>query len=144
MIKSLRLFLATFLSIGLLSFVIVPAASAASDFDLFGNNCTTVGESEVCGPCKGNQDATVCQDSKDNSNPIWGSGSVVEVVVNILALIIGVAAVIIIIIAGIQYMVSTGDPTKVNNAKNAILYAVIGLVVAVLARFVVPFVLGKL
>jgi multisubunit Na+/H+ antiporter MnhB subunit len=107
----------------------VPSVSA---FDLFSD------------ACNGNADATVCQDSRNDSNPIYGSGSVVELVVNILSLIIGLAAVVIIIVAGIQYMLSTGDPTKVNNAKNAILYALVGLVVAVLARFIVPFILGRL
>lgn len=124
-----RLAVLTFL-VGCFGFAMSSPASAA--FSLFG---------EACG---GNSDATVCQDARDSGNPLWGSGSVVELVVNILSLIIGIAAVIVIIIAGIQYMLSTGDPTKVNNAKNAILYAVAGLVVAVLARFIVNFVISRL
>lgn len=142
MIKALRLFLASILSVGLLSFAAVPAVSAA-DFDLFGKDCTGQSGAEVCGPCKDNQDATVCKDA-DEKNPIYGPDGVVQLVVNILATIIGVAAIIIIIIAGIQYMLSTGDPTKVNNAKNAILYALVGLGIAVAARTIVVFVLSKL
>lgn len=143
MIKALRLFLASLLSVGLLSFATAPAVSAA-DFDLFGKECTGQSGAEVCGPCNDNRDATVCQDAKSGDNPLYGPDGVIQLVVNVLAIVIGVAAIIIIIIAGIQYMLSTGDPTKVNNAKNAILYALIGLGIAVVARTIVVFILSKL
>lgn len=126
-LKTLVIF--TFL-VGCFSFAMTSPASAA--FSLFGD------------ACENNPSATVCDDARNSGNPLWGSGSIAEIVVNILSLIIGVAAVIVIIIAGIQYMLSTGDPTKVNNAKNAILYALVGLVVAVLARFLVNFVVSRL
>ncbi len=143
MIKKLKLLFVTLFSVGSLGFMFMPAVSAA-DFNLFGKECVGDPGAQVCGPCKNKPDALVCDEADNRGNPIWGSGSIVEVLVGIISLIIGVAAVIVIIIAGIQYMLSTGDPTKVNNAKNAILYAVIGLVVAILARFVIPFVLGRL
>ena len=142
MIRSLKLFIASGLVIAWLGGIAVPTVSAIN----------LLPDQETCEKAtnnntedqRGDRSPTVCEDSRSNDNPIYGSGSVVELVVNILSLIIGVAAVIIIIIAGIQYMLSTGDPTKVNNAKNAILYALVGLVIAVVARFVVPFILGRL
>jgi uncharacterized membrane protein YesL len=134
MIRRLRLLLASFVLVGA---VVLPVGSAtAASFDFFK------------GPCTGNSDATVCQD-KDQSqtaqnNSIYGPNGIITKIANILAIIVGVTAVIVIMVAGIQYMLSTGDPTKVNNAKNAIIYAAIGLVVAVLARTLVVFVIGKL
>jgi hypothetical protein len=94
--------------------------------------------------CQDNSSATVCQENKPKTNPIYGPNGIITKVANIIAIIIGIAAVIVIIIAGIQYMVSTGDPTKVNNAKNAILYAIVGLIVAVLARALVVFTVSRL
>jgi hypothetical protein len=129
MIRNLKLLLISLLSLGVFCFAAVPTAAA---FTLFGD------------ACQGNEGATVCQDARRTDNPLYGPGSAAQLVVNILSIIIGIAAVIIIIVAGIQYMLSTGDPTKVNNAKNAILYAAVGLVIAVAARSIIVFVLNKL
>ena len=52
-----------------------------------------------------------------------------------------IIAVIVIIIGGIFYITSQGDPGKVSRAKNTILYAVIGLIVSLLAFAIVNFVL---
>lgn len=55
----------------------------------------------------------------------------------------GVIAVIVIIIAGIQFMLSGGDPGKAAAARNTIIYALIGLVVCILATSIVTFVIGE-
>jgi glucose uptake protein GlcU len=58
----------------------------------------------------------------------------------VLLFIIGAVAVIMIIIGGIRYTVSQGDQSQVSSAKNTILYAVIGLLVAIFAYAIVNFV----
>ena len=58
--------------------------------------------------------------------------------------IIGVVAVVMIILGGISYATSQGDPGKVKKGKDTILYGVIGLIVALLAFAIVNFVLGAL
>jgi ABC-type Fe3+ transport system permease subunit len=62
-------------------------------------------------------------------------------IVKILSFLIGVIAIIMIIVAGFKYMTSNGDANGISNAKNTLIYALIGLVVAVLAQFLVQFVL---
>jgi hypothetical protein len=64
-------------------------------------------------------------------------------IVQILSLLAGVAAVIMIIISGFRYITSGGDPQKVAGAKNALIYALVGLVIAALAQVIVHYVLGK-
>ena len=64
-------------------------------------------------------------------------------VVNALFVIAGAIAVVIIIIGGIGYIASTGDPQRITKAKHTILYAVIGLIVVVIARAVVGFVIAR-
>lgn len=54
--------------------------------------------------------------------------------------LIGVVAVAIIIYGAITYTISTGDATKLNRAKNSIIYGIVGLVVALLAYAIVSFV----
>lgn len=68
----------------------------------------------------------------------------IETVINILSLVVGVAAVIMIIVGGLKYITSTGDSASVNSAKNTILYAVIGLVIVAMAQVIVRFVLTNI
>ena len=58
--------------------------------------------------------------------------------------ILGIIAAVVIIIAGVLYMISAGDPGKVATAKKAILYAVIGLIIALSAYAITNFILGAL
>ena len=65
-------------------------------------------------------------------------------VINWVLGIIGIVCVIVIIIGGVQYMTSTGDPGKVKKAKDTLLYAIIGLVVVILAAAIVNFVIANI
>ncbi len=68
----------------------------------------------------------------------------VKALLQIVFTVAGAIAVLVIIIAGISYILSAGDPQKTARAKDAILYAVIGLAVAILANIIVTFVIGKI
>lgn len=80
-----------------------------------------------------------------NAKPLPGpdivSSTKITDLINIALSIIGSVAVLIIVIAGIRYIISRGDGNSVAQAKNAILYAVIGLVITLLAGVIVNFVL---
>lgn len=66
-----------------------------------------------------------------------------KTVTNVLLFLIGAISVIMLIVGGIRYVVSGGDSSAVQNAKNTILYAIVGVVVAILAYAVVNFVIGS-
>lgn len=68
--------------------------------------------------------------------------TLIKTVVNVLLFILGAIAVIMIVIGGIKYTVSNGDSSAVTSAKNTILYAIVGLVVALLAYAIVNFVVA--
>ena len=68
---------------------------------------------------------------------------VVAKVVNIISLVVGIIAVIMVLVGGIKYVTSSGDSNNINSAKNTILYAIVGLIVAALAQVIVRFVLDK-
>jgi hypothetical protein len=53
-------------------------------------------------------------------------------------------AMIVIILAGIQFILSRGDAGKVAKARNTIIYAAVGLVLCALAFSIVRFVLGRI
>ncbi|HEY1064365.1 MAG TPA: pilin [Candidatus Saccharimonadales bacterium] len=62
-------------------------------------------------------------------------------IVNILSMIVGVIAVVMIIVGGFRYITSGGDSGNVSGAKNTLIYAIVGLVIVALAQFIVHFVL---
>lgn len=66
---------------------------------------------------------------------------VFRTIANVLLFIIGAIAVIMLIIGGIRYTISQGDSSAVQSAKNTILYAIIGIIVAILAYAIVNFVI---
>lgn len=55
----------------------------------------------------------------------------------------GIIAVIVIIISGINYVISSGDSGKVTKAKNMLTYAVVGLIVILTAFIITSFVIGR-
>ena len=59
-------------------------------------------------------------------------------------IVIGVAAVIIIIVGGINYMTSQGDPSKVTKGKKIMITGIVGLIICLLAFAIVNFVLDAL
>lgn len=63
-------------------------------------------------------------------------------IVNIVYFVAAAVAVLIIILSGLRYVISAGDPKQVTTAKNGILYSVIGLVVISIAFAVVRFIIG--
>ncbi|MCC7543580.1 hypothetical protein IT415_02630 [bacterium] len=67
----------------------------------------------------------------------------VQRAINILLYITGISAVIVIIVGGLRYVLSGGDPKNTAAAKDTIMYAAIGLVVSLLAYAIVNFVLGQ-
>lgn len=69
--------------------------------------------------------------------------STIKLVIDILSMVVGVIAVIMIIIGGLKYIMSSGDSNNITSAKNTILYAIIGLVIVAVAQILVIFVLNK-
>lgn len=72
-----------------------------------------------------------------------GDDSMFKKVTNVLLFLVGAISVIMLIVGGIRYVVSGGDQGAVTSAKNTILYAIVGIVVAILAYAVVNFVTGS-
>ena len=75
---------------------------------------------------------------------LFGDDGVFKQITNTILYGVGVVAVIVLIIGGIKYLISGGDSKKVTDAKNTILYAIIGLVIAVLSFAIVNFVIASL
>ena len=75
---------------------------------------------------------------------LFGDSGVFKQVTNTILYIVGIIAVIMLIIGGIRYVISGGDAKKVTDAKNTVLYAIIGLIISFLAFAIVNFVISAL
>lgn len=84
-----------------------------------------------------------CAKGEDQREDLFGPTGVFKTITDVLLFIIGAISVIMLIIGGIRYVVSGGDSAAVTSAKNTILYAVVGIVVAILAYALVNFVIGN-
>jgi hypothetical protein len=68
--------------------------------------------------------------------------SIVKTAISYLSIIAGIIGVVMLIIGGLKFITSGGDSSKVSSARNTILYAVIGIVIAVIGQVFVQFVIG--
>ena len=69
---------------------------------------------------------------------------IIKNIINAVIFVVGIIAVVMVILGGIQYSTSQGASDRVKKAKDTIMYGIIGLVVALLAFAIVNFVLGSL
>ena len=75
---------------------------------------------------------------------LFGDTGVFKQVTNTILYIVGIVAVIMLIIGGVRYVISGGDSKKVTDAKNTVLYAIIGLVICFFSYAIVNFVITSL
>lgn len=79
----------------------------------------------------------------DQPERLDGSEGMFKRITDVMLFITGAVSVIMLIIGGIRYVVSNGDAGAVTSAKNTILYAIIGIIVTILAYAVVNFVIAQ-
>ena len=104
----------------------------------------------------GQADAQLFQRSRDEAcrgvtaggtgcpgNAASAINNIIRTVLNVLSIIVGITAVIMVIIGGLRFIISRGDPSNAASARNTILYAIIGLVIVALAQLIVRFVLNR-
>jgi hypothetical protein len=71
-----------------------------------------------------------------------GPDAIIPQAINLMLFIVGVIAIFMLIFGGIRYVISGGAADRVKDAKNTILYAIIGLVVAILGYAIVQWVIS--
>lgn len=113
-----------------LALIMAMIASPAKAVDVF-ENCT--GDAA---------NTSICRATNDDK--LFGPGSIWNNILSTLTFIIGAVAVLMLIIGGLRYVTSNGEAQQVTSAKNTILYAVVGIVLAVMANAIVNFVLTNI
>lgn len=72
-----------------------------------------------------------------------GANSAINGILTTVYYAAGVTAVIVIIVSSVFYVISQGDPAKTKRAKDGILYAVVGLVLVLVAFIITNFIIGR-
>lgn len=93
--------------------------------------------------CQGEAAKSSLCNPTSNDDLVGGPENVFVKIARIIVWITGIASVLMIIIGGFAYVTSSGDPQRLKGAKDSILYAVIGLVIALSAQMIISFVLDN-
>lgn len=132
MIKALRYLSSSFIIALIASFSLFGVASAWNPFS--GVDCSGRAAN-----------STVCKDKGGvGTDPIAGSDGIIMAIVNFIAVIGGIAAIIIIVLAGLRFVTAGGSSEDISGARRTIIYAAIGLIVIALARTIVAFIITRL
>lgn len=137
------------LSLLILAGSLIVSTRPASAIDVLNPSCNSP---TTCQGACNNPNATkqplICQDNNPNqtiaNNSIFGPNGVITSAIQIIAVIIGVAAIIMLIIAGMRFIFGGDNPKAVGEARNGLIYALVGLAVAVFAQSIVSFVLNNI
>ena len=112
------------LMVGLLG-VFTPAVSAANGINICSN---------------GNEDSVYCKNKNTGETQVNG---IIKTIVEVLLTAVGAISIIMIVIGGIMFALSSGDAQKAAKARNTVLYAVVGLAVSLFASAIVNFVFNR-
>jgi len=71
------------------------------------------------------------------------NGNIIQIILQDLFGVVGALSLLFLIIGGFRYILSGGEPQNAASAKGTILYAIVGLIIAIVAESIVALVLGK-
>ena len=98
---------------------------------------SSVAANEAC------QGAGLGAGSACNSNNTVQINNTLGTIINIFSAIVGLVAVIMIIVAGLQFITASGNAQNIAKARSTLLYAIVGLVIVVLAQVIVHFIITQ-
>lgn len=123
-----RCLMAVILLVGGILFITSPVYTARAE-----------GYDSTSDVCRYNPNADICK-----KTTVSEPKELIKRVINTIMFILGLIVVVMVIYGGGKYVMSAGDANKVASAKNTILYAIVGLIVAIAAFAIVRFVVDNI
>ena len=123
-------FLSILLSIGAVGVLGLASASALPAF-------ATTATDNAC------EALTQIDPNHDCSTKGSGVAHIISVAISILSYVVGIASVIMVIIAGLKYITAGGDSNKISSAKTTLVYALVGIAIVALAQVLIHFVFSS-
>jgi len=121
-----KILTAGMLMVGLLG-VFTPVVSAANGIN-------------ICSKENGSDNSVYCQNKDSGGAQV---GGIIKTIVEVLLMAVGAISIIMIVIGGILFALSSGDAQKAAKARSTVLYAVVGLAVSLFASAIVNFVFNR-
>jgi hypothetical protein len=90
------------------------------------------------------ESGAACSQATGTKDNLFGQGGIFQTIANTLIFLVGAVAVLFLIVGGLRYAVSNGEPGNVEKAKNTITFAIVGIVVAILSFAAIQFVITAL
>jgi len=87
--------------------------------------------------------AGTAQDCSQTNNPPSDVQSVIGNIINVMSLLVGAVAVIMLIVGGFRFVTSAGNEQSIAASRKTIIYALVGIVIAATAQTIVHFVLNN-
>jgi len=82
--------------------------------------------------------------SRTDKNPLTGTNGVLMKVANIVAVIAGIVAVIMVMVNGFRMITANGDAQAFGTARSGVIGAVIGVIIIIAARSLVILILERI
>lgn len=123
------------------------AAISASLFAVVPAYAQAGGSGDILPGCKNGQSSgsAICASHNNTAgDPLTGSGGILTKATQLIALMGGIASVIMIIVGGFRYVLSNGDASAAASARRTIIYAAIGLVIIASAGSIIAFALSRI
>ena len=132
MMKYIKLIALAVITVFTVGTIVIP--SSASAVDVTTPLCSEVGDKPV-----------VCEDAKNGNttDPAFGADGVVTKAIRLFLMIVGIIAIFVILVNAVRMITSMGSPDSFNSAKNGLIFAVVGLVIVLLAQTIITFVVRK-
>lgn len=124
----------------LVATTVFAVGTTAFTLPVYAADCKVTGGLKSADKCAGG----VVEENGGPTSLFDGDSPIFTTAINIMLFVIGILSVIMLIYGGIRYVLSSGDAGAVQNAKNTIMYAIIGLVIAILAYAIVNFVITSI
>lgn len=103
-----------------------------------GTNCTNYSQAK-CSACAGVAELGGSQNCNSKGSAV---NSLISTIVSLMSYILGALAIIMIIVSGFKFITAGGNTNSVESAKKTLIFALIGLVIAVMAQLVVHLVIN--
>jgi hypothetical protein len=118
------------LLLGLLTFIFALAPAVLAEEFNPAENCTGAAASSA-----------YCQNLGSDTDPITGEEGVLKKVIDLLIVAAGVISVIMVIVGGLRFVLSNGEPEKATSGRKTVIYALVGLVIVIISQLIVSFAL---
>jgi hypothetical protein len=131
------------LLLGLVLCLALPATAVASaaSYDPLSGACSAAKDTSSADSSA--KDATACDQSVTGKDPITGPNGILHKITVFVAMIAGIAAVIMMLVGAIQYVTSNGDAKQAADARGTIISGLVGLAVVAASGGILLFVISK-